>query len=126
MQAYNDVIQKVMDSKAIKKHYGQKEEMFFKNAQFGDIDLVPILEEMDLSNLGIEEDKDLIVAAANLSVEKGESLTQDMTQLLTPFMKPLDQKIFAANCKFGDKKLRVGEFHHGIARAQMKLIEDLN
>ena len=41
-------------------------------------------------------------------------------------MSATDKKLFAANCKFGSKPLRNGQFHPGIERAKMKLIEELN
>lgn len=41
-------------------------------------------------------------------------------------IRDIDKEEFRANCKFGTKPLKLGDFHHGLYRAYMKFLEDYN
>ena len=93
---FNETIQKIMDSKAYKKHYGEKENVYFKDCSFGSTDLIPALqlgyeEESGSGGEDHEEEEDeneesdydsnasqLIYAAANQAVKMGKKFSQDM------------------------------------------------
>ncbi|CDW89774.1 UNKNOWN [Stylonychia lemnae] len=130
---YQDAVELVMSRNSVRQHLGEKLEVFFRDIQFDDGDLYPKMKEIVLERLekgqyssdftGL---KLILICAANEAVKLKDQYVKDMQTILLPFMNEKDKSQFLAGCKFGNKPLIYGQFHHGMLRAQMKFLEEMN
>jgi hypothetical protein len=74
--------------------------------------------------------EDLTWIAANDSIAKAAQYDADMKAIfLNPqkaLMNEKDKHYFKTGCKFGTKPLEYKQFHHGIQRTHMKIIDEYN